>query len=88
MKDIIILTPVKHTCFGYKCELDAPLDADVVILCKNTGKGLEPFALCLPHQVYIKKIDAAMTNMNGLSMNDIVAIPARSKEYIKVAEKK
>jgi hypothetical protein len=87
MKKVTILAPTTSTDFGEQCELDTPPGADAVVLCRNTGEGLKPFTLCLDHQVYIKKIEAAMESMNGLSMNEIVAIPIRSDEYIKVAVK-
>ena len=87
MKKITILTPIRSTDFGIQCELDTPPGTGAVILCRNTGTGLDPFTLCLDHQVYIKKIEATMEDMNGASINEIVAIPIRSEEYIKVATK-
>ena len=86
-KDITILTPIRSTDFGLQCVLDTPPGAGAVILCRNTGKGLEPFTLCLNHQVYVKKIEKAMEDMDGLSMNEIVAIPFRHEENITVATK-
>ncbi len=87
MKKVRILTPTVPTDFGEQCDLDTPLKTGAVVLCRNTGRGLEPFTLCLAHQVYVKKVESAMESMNGLSINEIVAIPIRSEEYIKVAVK-
>lgn len=87
MESIEILVPTRHTDFGDQCILDTPLGAEAVVLSRNIGRGLEPFTLCLDHQVYTKKIEAAMEGMSGLSINTIVAIPVRSGEYINVAVK-
>lgn len=85
---LTILVPTTHTDFGEQCELDTPPGTGAVVLCRNTGRGLEPFTLYLDHQVYVKEVEEVMADMNGLSINEIVAIPIRSDEYIKVAEKK
>lgn len=58
-------------------------DADVVIIALNEGWGLQPAALCLPHQVYLEKLVKLCENK---SVKQITLIPVRSKNYAQVTE--
>ena len=77
-----------RTVFGMSANLEVPSDADVVIICKNSGGGLQPITLLLPHQLYRKDLTQIMRDIGGSYHGEVVAIPGRSKEYITVAEKR
>jgi hypothetical protein len=86
-----ILKKMVKTTFGMMLDLDMPSrgsDRDVVILCVNDGRGLMPVHLCLPHQVYESEVRElwAKYNLDKTSFGEIVAVPARSNEYITIAK--
>ena len=66
--------------FGKRVELELPEGNDVLVLCYRTTTGLTPMGLCLPHQVYLKKLEEA--NDPHFEILGFVAIPASSKDYI------
>lgn len=68
--------------------LREPDNADVVIICKNDGYGLQPLTLLLPHQLYKKDLTEIMRQIGAPYRGEIVAIPAKSKEFITIAKVK
>jgi hypothetical protein len=67
--------------FGKQVVLELPDWADVVILCYNED-GLRPFSLCLPHQIYVDKLEKAIEGKGAVA---ITAVPARASEFIDIA---
>ena len=67
--------------FGDQCVLKIPNDCDVVILAYNNGYGLKPISLCLPHQVYVEKIEQLIKEHQA---HEIFAIPFNSDNYISI----
>jgi hypothetical protein len=57
-------------------QIDSP--AEVVILCRLTSSGLEPFRLCLSHQVTPRVVEEELK----AGATQVVAIPARRDEYV------
>jgi hypothetical protein len=82
-----ILTPLVPTSFGRMLDFEIPKDCDIVIIAVNEGTGLKPLRLSLPHQLYEDDVMQMLEELNGLSINDVVVIPARSSDYITVAHK-
>ena len=72
---------IRTGSFGKQVVLELPDWADVVILCYNEY-GLKPFNLCLPHQIYVEKLEKAIEGKGAVA---ITAIPARASEYIDIA---
>lgn len=83
-----ILKNMKQTSFGLMLELNEPKDAGAVIICVNNGRGLKPVRLLLPHQVYKADLTELWKkhNLDEYGHGEIVAIPVRSEEYIKIAK--
>jgi hypothetical protein len=67
-------------------ELNEPKDAGAVVICVNNGRGLRPIRLLLPHQVYKKDLTELWKKHELGEYGEIVAIPVRSEEYIRIAE--
>lgn len=78
------------TDFGYMAKLDLPKmkGYDAVILCYNNGLGLVPLQVCMPHQVYLEKLESIYEEHGGSYNFEIVAIPVCSKDYITVVDNK
>lgn len=72
---------IRTGTFGKQVVLELPDWADVVILCYNEY-GLRPFNLCLPHQIYVDKLEKAIEGKGAVA---ITAIPARASEYVDIA---
>ena len=72
---------IRTSSFGKQVVLELPDWADVVILCYNKY-GLKPFNLCLPHQIYVDKLEKAIEGKGAVA---ITAIPARASEYVDIA---
>lgn len=45
-----------ETDFGLRYKFTTPKNCQTVVLCYNTGTGLQPYKVCLPHQVYVKTV--------------------------------
>ena len=67
-------------------ELNEPKDAGAVVICVNNGRGLRPIRLLLPHQVYKKDLTELWKKHELGEYGEIVAIPVRLEEYIRIAE--
>lgn len=78
------LVALNDTGFGMLADLDVPENCSVVILAYNKGGGLVPVSLCLPHQVYTRKVDELRKEYGNNYHFEVVAIPANSKDYITV----
>lgn len=74
---------VVGSTFGMYLNLEMPEGTDVVILCYNEGTGLRPLSLLLPHQMYVKDLERIFKEIPGAT--EIVAIPAKSSDYITLA---
>jgi hypothetical protein len=71
--------------FGLGVEvLDLPENCNVVVLCYNEGYGLKPYALKLPHQIYVKGLKKKMKE--NPSIKYFTVIPACSAEYVNLTE--
>ena len=65
---------------GEYLHIEIPPGCNVVILCKMKQNGLEPFHLCLPHQVQVERLRAILERESDV--RDIVAVPVQSDQYI------
>lgn len=84
MTNKVTIRPVPP--FGDAFSLPIPDGCNVVILCTNSGTGLVPRRLVLPHQVYLHTAKAlALAHAaegRGGGPVEVVAVPARSCDYI------
>lgn len=71
---------IEKTYFGDLVFFDLPDWADCVIICYNKY-GLVPVQLCLPHQVYLKKL---INIQEEYKPNSITIIPVKSDSYINI----
>ncbi|MFW6145438.1 MAG: hypothetical protein ACOC4Y_01435 [bacterium] len=77
---------IKDTgAFGKRVDMDIPDWADAVIICYNEGGGLRPFDLCLPHQIYVHKLERKLKQL-AVPIK-ITVIPIRSDDYINIAKR-
>ena len=60
-------------------------DCDSVLLCRNSGYGIIPIRMLLPHQIYLKTLEEVIRDHPDT--REITLIPIRSKEYITLATK-
>jgi hypothetical protein len=79
-----VLVRVGPSDFGASLKVPMPKGCDVLILCRDRRYGYEPFRLLLPHQVY----EANLRGFFDSETEAIVAIPASSKHYVKLAARK
>jgi hypothetical protein len=81
LKNNIIIN-IEATSFGDIVDFAMPENTTAVILCYNEGYGLRPFDLCLPHQVYVKKLQKKLKE-NPL-IRSFTIIPMNNEHYIGV----
>lgn len=68
---------LRHSSFGDWYYIKT--DADAVIIATNSGVGLKPRDLCLPHQVYVAKVRELERKYGPVTI-----IPVHSNEYVEV----
>ena len=61
------------------------VDCDSVLLCRNSGYGLIPMCILLPHQIYLKTIEKVIHDHPDT--REITLIPIKSSEHIMLASK-
>jgi hypothetical protein len=87
----LLSVKTEPTTFGYMADLNLPKNKgyDAVILCYNTGGGLKPISVKLPHQVYIDTLEKIYEKYGKDSYSfEITAIPICAKDYITVLNNK
>lgn len=75
-------TEIRKSQFGDRYVIDVPGSCDAVVLCTNSGKGMRPFGLCMPHQIYVDKVEKAIEERPDTRW--VTVIPVRSFEYIDI----
>jgi hypothetical protein len=69
-----------NSVFGNWVDHEWPPGTDIVIIGTCTGPdGIVPRALCLPHQVYVGKLQRLALQFNA---RDVALIPAKSADYL------
>ena len=77
-----IKTEIKYSNpFGDMCVLELPDDCNMIILAANSGFGLKPVGVYLPHQVYVETLEKIIKEHDA---REIVAIPFNHKNYISI----
>ena len=72
-----------NSIFGNWVAHEWPPDTDIVIIGTCTGPaGIVPRSLCLPHQVYVEKLQALAAEFDA---RDIVLMPAKSSDYLTIS---
>lgn len=66
--------------------LDLPLGTEALILCKNRGIGIEPYALVSPEQVTPERLqaDAARAQKDNENIVELYAYPVKLFSYIRL----
>lgn len=67
--------------FGLGVDLP-PMNADLVIVCYNTGAGWVPFSLLLPHQIYFNDLKEVMEEHPGIK--EFAVFPVKSENYLTI----
>lgn len=74
------LEVLRDSVFGDYFKIPLRMAADVIIICWNSGSGLRPVELCLPHQFNVSKVEDLFKAHPDLKQ--ITIIPVKSAHYI------
>ena len=76
------LTEIVETDFGPRYKFSTPKNCQTVVLCYNTGTGLNPYKVCMTHQVYVKTVEKMIAEYPETKY--VTALPVY-RSYIDIA---